>query len=140
MIGVKENNVLYDFFWPTDLNKLEQRPQKSLVKVVQDVARINENPNALTAVRVPSYADHLLVRGPLYSDIKVAVVSGGLDRKMSGVMGMYVLVQRNFESLMHGSNGAKHWQLEFGPIGTIVFCVPEQEALLQFPFLVHEGT
>ncbi|XP_022109803.1 probable tRNA pseudouridine synthase 2 [Acanthaster planci] len=69
-----------------DLNKLEQRPQKSLVKVIQDVARIDEDPNALTAVQVPSFADHVLVRGPLYTDIKVVVASGGLDKKMSGVM------------------------------------------------------
>ncbi|XP_038046226.1 mitochondrial mRNA pseudouridine synthase Trub2-like isoform X5 [Patiria miniata] len=69
-----------------DLNKLELRPQKSLAKVVQDIVRIDENPSALTEVRVPSYTEHVLVRGPLYSDIKVAVVSGGLDAKMSGVM------------------------------------------------------
>ena len=69
------------------MNKLRSRPQKTLVKVVQDVARIEENPNALTAVQVPSYADHPLVRGPLYSAVKVAVVSSGVDTKMSGVMG-----------------------------------------------------
>ena len=72
-----------------DLNKLEQRPQKQLVKVVQDVARLEDTPNALMAVEVPSFADHPLVRGPLFSRIKVAVVSVGVDTKMSGVMGMY---------------------------------------------------
>ncbi|XP_033643233.1 mitochondrial mRNA pseudouridine synthase Trub2-like [Asterias rubens] len=69
-----------------DLNKLEQRPQKQLVKVVQDVARLEDTPNALMAVEVPSFADHPLVRGPLFSRIKVAVVSVGVDTKMSGVM------------------------------------------------------
>ena len=73
----------------SEVNALKQRPQKTLVKIVaaSETGLAPNNPGALRAVEVPSYADHPLVKGPTYNNIPLAVVSMGLDTKASGVMG-----------------------------------------------------
>lgn len=77
----------------TELNALKQRPQNTLVKIVPETdARVTAaNPGALKAMKVPSFTDHPLVRGPAYRDIAVSVVSMGLDTKSCGVMGKRTL-------------------------------------------------
>ncbi|XP_072015067.1 pseudouridylate synthase TRUB2, mitochondrial-like [Amphiura filiformis] len=69
------------------LNQLKQRPQKTLVKIVQDETSVAQgNSNVLMAVKVASLADHPLVAGPRYTRIKTASSAKGIDRKSTGVM------------------------------------------------------
>ncbi|XP_030853173.1 mitochondrial mRNA pseudouridine synthase Trub2 [Strongylocentrotus purpuratus] len=82
-----------------ELNALKQRPQNTLVKIVPETdSRVTAtNPGALKAMKVPSFTDHPLVRGPAYRDIAVSVVSMGLDTKSCGVM---VLAVRDGKKLV----------------------------------------
>lgn len=89
-----------------ELNALQQRPQKTLVKIVPetDSRLAATNSGALKAIEEPTFTDHPLVRGPKYNNIRVSTVSLGLDTKSCGVM---VLAIRDGTKLVDQYHGAK---------------------------------
>ncbi|XP_071820565.1 pseudouridylate synthase TRUB2, mitochondrial-like [Apostichopus japonicus] len=71
-----------------DLNELPDPYPESVVKIVPDEARLDHNPNALTALSVPSLAGHPLVKGRKYKSLRLRLLSEGHDLKSSGVMAL----------------------------------------------------
>lgn len=76
-----------------DLNELPDPYPESVVKIVPDEARLDHNPNALTALSVPSLAGHPLVKGRKYKSLRLRLLSEGHDLKSSGVMGKHLVTK-----------------------------------------------